>query len=69
MTAGESGLTIDFAHGKIGQEMDPISRTKKLEILDKDDLIVRFQANPEEIREQLKKFLQQYGDQTFFFSF
>ncbi|MDR2720667.1 MAG: GreA/GreB family elongation factor [Puniceicoccales bacterium] len=48
-------LIIDFVSGKVGQEMDPIFCTKKLEMLNKDDLIVRFYANPEEIRQQLKK--------------
>ncbi|MDR1256112.1 MAG: GreA/GreB family elongation factor [Puniceicoccales bacterium] len=48
-------LVIDFSSGKIGQEMDPLFCAKKLEMLDKSDLIVRFHGDPEGVRQQLKK--------------
>lgn len=47
-------LVIDFAE-KIGQQMDPIFCTKKLEILDNNNLLVQFHNNPEEIKQKLKK--------------
>jgi transcription elongation factor GreA-like protein len=52
---GKNRLIIDFSNGKVGQEMDPVFCAKKLEMLDENDLIVRFNANPEGIRQQLKK--------------
>ncbi|MDR2435921.1 MAG: GreA/GreB family elongation factor, partial [Puniceicoccales bacterium] len=48
-------LIIDFTNGKTGQEMEPIFCAKKLEILNGNDLIVRFHANPEGVKQQLKK--------------
>jgi transcription elongation GreA/GreB family factor/transcription elongation factor GreA-like protein len=48
-------LIIDFSNGKVGQEMDPLFCAKKLEILDSDNLAVRFHSDPDGVRQELKK--------------
>ncbi|MDR0679495.1 MAG: hypothetical protein LBF42_00400, partial [Puniceicoccales bacterium] len=53
--SSKNRLIIDFVNGKVGQEMDPMFCAKKLEMLDENDLIVRFHMDPEGIRQQLKK--------------
>lgn len=48
-------LIIDFQDGKSGHAMDPAFCIDKLEILDKDDLLVRQQTEPDTIADLIKK--------------
>lgn len=48
-------LIIDFQDGKDGHAMDPAFCIDKLEILDKDDLLVRQQTEPDTISDLIKK--------------
>lgn len=48
-------LIIDFQDGKEGHAMDPAFCIDKLEILEKDDLLVRQQTEPDTIADLIKK--------------
>lgn len=48
-------LIIDFQDGKEGHAMDPAFCIDKLEILDKDDLLVRQQTEPDTIADLIRK--------------